>query len=85
MAQVFVVYKEIEVFRQTPEKNENRRETTISYDEKPGIQAIANVAADLAPVPHKYALGDETTNTGVSGQSVLWPALTFTTATFMLW
>ena len=55
MAQVLVVYKEIEVFRQTPEMNENRRETTISYDEKPGIQAIANVAADLAPVPHKYS------------------------------
>jgi len=55
MAQVLVVYKEIEVFRQTPEKNENRRETTISYDEKPGIQAIANVAVDLAPVPHKYS------------------------------
>jgi transposase len=55
MAQVLVMYKEIEVFRQTPEKNEKRRETTISYDEKPGIQAIANVAADLSPVPHKYA------------------------------
>jgi len=54
MAQVLVMYKEIEIFRQTPEKNENRRETTISYDEKPGIQAIANVAADLSPVPHKY-------------------------------
>lgn len=54
MAQVLVTYKEIEVFRQTPENNKNRRETTISYDEKPGIQAIANVAADLSPVPHKY-------------------------------
>ena len=43
------------MFRLTPELNENRRETTISYDEKPGIQAIANVAADLSPVPHKYA------------------------------
>lgn len=55
MAQVLVVYKEIEVFRETPDKNENRRETAISYDEKPGIQAIANIAADLCPVPHKYA------------------------------
>jgi len=55
MAQLLFVYKEIEVFRQNPEMNENRRETTISYDEKPGIQALANVAADLAPVPHKYA------------------------------
>ncbi len=54
MAQVLVMYKEIEVFRQAPEKNEKRRETTISYNEKPGIQAIANVAADLSPVPQKY-------------------------------
>jgi len=55
MAQVLYVYKEIEVFRQTPAKKENRQETTVSYDEKPGIQAIANIAADLAPVPHQYA------------------------------
>lgn len=54
MAQVLYVYKEIEVFRQSPEKKENRQETTVSYDEKPGIQAIANIAADLAPVPHQY-------------------------------
>jgi transposase len=53
-AQVLYVYKEIEVFRQSPEKKENRQETTVSYDEKPGIQAIANIAADLAPVPHQY-------------------------------
>ena len=54
MAQVLLVYKEIEQFRLMPEKNTNRREATISYDEKPGIQAIANIAADLAPVPHQY-------------------------------
>ncbi len=47
--------RRIEVFRQTPEKKENRQETTVSYDEKPGIQAIANIAADLAPVPHQHA------------------------------
>lgn len=55
MTQVLVVYKEIDLFRETPEKNEHRKETTISYDEKPGIQAIANIAADLSPVPHKYS------------------------------
>jgi transposase len=38
MTQVLYVYKEIEVFRQIPEKKENRQETTVSYDEKPGIQ-----------------------------------------------
>ncbi len=54
MAQVLFVYKEIEHGRLIGEKNEDRRETTVSYDEKPGIQAIANIAADLAPVSHRY-------------------------------
>ena len=85
MAQVLYVYKEIEVFRQTPEKKENRQETTVSYDEKLGIQAIANIAADLAPVPHQYATWRATMNTSATARSALWPALIFTTATFMLW
>jgi transposase len=50
MAQVLMVYKEIEQFREEPSTHE-RRKTTISYDEKPGIQAIANIAADLPPEP----------------------------------
>jgi len=28
---------------------------TISYDEKPGIQAIRNISAELRPLPGKYA------------------------------
>jgi hypothetical protein len=55
MLQVLLVYKEIELFQVGSEKNVSRREVSISYDEKPGIQAIANVAADLAPVPHRHA------------------------------
>lgn len=54
MAQLLLVYKQIEQFRFDREKQEHRRETTVSYDEKPGIQAIANIAADLAPVSGKY-------------------------------
>jgi transposase len=54
MAQVLVVYKEVQQARdggdQGPEKH-----TVLSYDEKPGIQAIANTAPDLAPVSGKYA------------------------------
>ena len=53
MAQVLVVYKEVEQFVQSPENTE-RQKTTISYDEKPGIQAIGNIAADLAPEPGQY-------------------------------
>jgi transposase len=52
MRQVLVVYKEIELSMQTP--SEERQESVISYDEKPGIQAIANIAADLAPVADQH-------------------------------
>jgi transposase len=51
MAQVLYVYKEIEILNKRIDNKEIRQKfTTISYDEKPGIQAIENIAADLAPV-----------------------------------
>lgn len=52
MAQVLCVYKEVELqnISEAPQK-----EVTVSYDEKPGIQAIKNIAADLLPVPGKYS------------------------------
>lgn len=51
MAQVLVVYKEVQ---QKREGNDQGKKTVLSYDEKPGIQAIANIAFDLAPVTGKY-------------------------------
>ena len=48
MAQVLVVYKEVQ---QALDGGDRRRETVLSYDEKPGIQAIAPMAPDLAPAP----------------------------------
>jgi len=53
MAQVLVVYKEVQQTRQDSQEQKNH--TVLSYDEKPGIQAIANIAPDLAPVPGEYA------------------------------
>ena len=53
MAQVLVVYKEVEQFIESSAATE-RQTTTISYDEKPGIQAIGNIVADLAPVPDEH-------------------------------
>lgn len=53
MHDVLVVYKQIEMMFDEegniiwPE--EGRKTVTLSYDEKPGIQAIANVAEDLMP------------------------------------
>lgn len=54
MAQVLVVYKEVQQTRQEGSQ-EPKNHTVLSYDEKPGIQAIANIAPDLAPVPGEYA------------------------------
>lgn len=52
MANVLQVYKEVEMINES--NTEQRKETTISYDEKPGIQAIKNIAPQLLPVPEKY-------------------------------
>jgi len=52
MANVLCVYKEIEMQNAS---DEEQKSVTISYDEKPGIQAIRNIAAELMPVPGKYA------------------------------
>lgn len=49
MANVLQVYKEIALINEGP-PDENRKDTTISYDEKPGIQAIKNIAPQLQPV-----------------------------------
>lgn len=51
MAQVLLVYKEVQ---QAREGGGPGKHTVLSYDEKPGIQAIANIAPDLAPVAGKY-------------------------------
>ena len=52
MANVLCVYKEVEMLNAS---SEERNSVTVSYDEKPGIQAIKNIAAELMPVPKKYA------------------------------
>lgn len=58
MAQVLAVYKEIELINIREEQKgkgtSERKHTTVSYDEKPGIQAIKNIAAQLLPVPGSY-------------------------------
>lgn len=53
MANVLCVYKEVEMLNASG--SENRSQVTVSYDEKPGIQAIKNIAAELMPVPNKFS------------------------------
>lgn len=51
MTCVLHVYKEVEMLMKSGEKPSV---ANLSYDEKPGIQALENVAPDLPPVPGKH-------------------------------
>ena len=57
MAQVLCVYREVEVLKKAAAASGKRSKTVaiVSYDEKPGIQAIATTAPDLPPEPGVYA------------------------------
>src|ERR1700726_1794138 len=60
MAEVLCVYREVQVLKKAAAKSKNKstsRKTVaiVSYDEKPGIQAIATTSPDLPPVPGTYA------------------------------
>jgi transposase len=53
MAEVLCIYREVDVLKRRATKSKTPRKPVaiVSYDEKPGIQAIATTAPDLLPVP----------------------------------
>ena len=53
MAEVLCVYRQVKILKQAAaaSKKKRPRVAIISYDEKPGIQAIATMAPDLPPEP----------------------------------
>src|SRR6476646_10284819 len=53
MAEVLCVYREVQVLKRAAAKSRKaiKRVAIVSYDEKPGIQAIATTAPDLPPKP----------------------------------
>ena len=53
MKQVLHVYRQVELWHRAGAPAELT--AVLSYDEKPGIQALANTAPDLAPVPGQHA------------------------------
>jgi len=56
MKEVLLVYKEINQQKDTNSYNINEKKIiTVSADEKPGVQAIKNIAPDLLPKPGKYS------------------------------
>jgi transposase len=55
MRDLLVVYREINLQNADDSANENDKKiVTLSVDEKPGIQAIKNIAPDLPPKPRKF-------------------------------
>jgi transposase len=56
MADVLCVYREVQVLKKAANSKKPRKPVAIvSYDEKPGIQALATTAPDLPPVPGAHA------------------------------
>jgi hypothetical protein len=50
LAQVLCIYREVEVLKKAAARSEKPSKAAIvSYDEKPGIQAVATTAPDLPP------------------------------------
>src|SRR5438876_9557520 len=57
MAEVLCVYREVQVLKKAAAKSNkpDKPVAIVSYDEKPGIQAIATTAPDLPPEPGVHA------------------------------
>lgn len=55
MAQVLLTYKQVELLRAQDDDTDTSLTAFVSFDEKPGIQAIDRIAPDLPPVPGRYA------------------------------
>jgi transposase len=55
MEEVLCVYKEVNLQNQTLESGEVPSVITVSVDEKPGVQAIQNIAPDILPDPEKQS------------------------------
>jgi transposase len=51
MAEVLCVYREVALLKASDSKKPTPAVAIISYDEKPGVQAIANKGSDLPPKP----------------------------------
>jgi transposase len=55
MAEVLYVYRQVKILKEVAAASKKKPVAIISYDEKPGIQAIATTAPDLPPEPGVHA------------------------------
>ncbi len=83
MAEVLCVYREVAILRANAQASEEAAGVAaassvaiISYDEKPGLQAVGNTAPDLAPKPGRMRASPVTMNTSAMAHSVCSPGST---------
>ena len=55
MAEVLCIYKEVNLQNETGKAGDIPSVVTVSVDEKPGVQAIQNIAPDILPEPGKQS------------------------------
>jgi transposase len=54
MQEILMVYRDINLTNDNKQGNDHPSIITVSVDEKPGVQAIQNIAPDLPPKPAKH-------------------------------
>ena len=90
MAEVLCVYREVKIIKETAAASKKPSDAVaiVSYDEKPGIQAIATTAPDLPPEPGAHATfarDHEYKNISATARSACWPGLICSPARSMPW
>ena len=78
MAEVLCVYREVQALKKAAAKSKKSTKPVaiVSYDEKPGIQAIATTAPDLPPAARRPSdLYARSSSTNVVARSACWPEL----------
>src|SRR6266852_5186904 len=91
MAEVLCVYREVQVLKKAAAKAKKKSKkprkpvAIVSYDEKPGIQAIATTSPDLPPVPGTYATFSRDHEYKRHGTLSYWPGLICSPARSTLW
>ena len=88
MAEVLCVYREVKLLKKAAacaNKKPSDAVAIISYDEKPGIQAIATTAPTCRPSPACIRPSHANMNTSATARSACWPASICSPARFMPW
>jgi len=88
MAEVLCVYREVALLKEqaaATAREPRQAVAVVSYDEKPGIQAIATTAPDLSPSLAFMRRSRATTSTNARARLAYWPGSICSPAKSMPW